>query len=279
MQAAADAAGLHAALDALRRRRIVQPQDAAPLDRLAAMLSACGRAQPGTVKFEMEVAHEAFLRRFGHVSLPLPLISPQTSLVLLGRDCAAIAEAVAALASLLPGQPIELVVADVGADPQTRLLAAHVRNLAVIHASGEAAASNLAVSVSRAPMLALLEGAPYGITRWPDQGTAWIGAAGSRRLAQFGIRLPAAPVFDPMVSLAVTRFGWSGADGLDSALEDGGGLEIADLALKLDRLGFRLMSCANLEDAAPPPDPARHWDRMARFRARWGNPRTQGATA
>jgi hypothetical protein len=273
LQAAADAIELRAGLDAMRRRRFAKPQDAAPLDRLAAMLFACAKAKPGTANFELEVAREVFLRRFGHVSLPPLQALPQASLVLVGRDCSNIAVSVATLAPLLKGQPIELVVADTGADPQTRLLAAQVRNLAVIHANGEAAASNLAAAVARAPLLALLEGAPSSINHWAAPGTAWIGAAGSRRLAQCGIRLPPAPFFQPQVLLAVARSGWCDAEGLDPALEDGGGLEIADLALKLDHLGFRLMSCATPDHAAAPPASTRHWDRMARFHAKWGNPR------
>lgn len=271
MQAAADAAKLRTALDTLRRHRTAQLHDASPLDRLAAMLSACGQTKPGTAAFEMEVMRETLLRRYGPLVLPPPSPSPHTSLILLGRNGAATAEQVAALAALWPGQTVELVVADPGTDPQTRLLAAFVQNLVVIHADGDAAAANLAVGATRAPALALLEGAPRDITCWPAPGTAWVGAAGSRCLAQVGRKLAAAPIFDPLVSLATTRSDWCGVGGLDPALEDGGGLDIADLALKLERLGARLLSCANPEDAAPPPVRTRNWDRMSRFRARWGS--------
>lgn len=271
MQAAEDASALRVALDTLRRRRAAPPHMSSPLDRLAAMLSACARAQPGTATFEMEVIRETLLRRFGALALPPPSPSPAVSLILLGRHYAATAEQVATLAALLPGQRIELVVADPGVDPQIRLLSAYVQNLVVIHAVGDAAAANLAVGATRAPMLALLEAAPRDITCWPASGTAWVGAAGSRCLAQIGRKLPAAPIFDPLVSLTVARADWCGAGGLDPSLEDGGGLDIADLALKLERSGTRLLSCANPEDATPPPDPARHWARMASFRARWGS--------
>lgn len=273
-QAAANAMGLRARLDALRHRHIAQPYDAAPLDRLAAMLSACAKAKPGSVEFAMEVAREAFLRRFGKVALPPSLSMPDTSLVLLGQSGLATAEAVVALASLLKGQKVDFVVADPGNDPQIRLLAAHVCNLVVIHADGAAAASNLASGATRAPMLALLRGAPECVTRWPAPGTAWIGVVGSRRLIQFGIRLPEAPVFDPHISLAMARSDWAIAQGLDLEMEDGGGLEFADLALKLDSAGVRVMSCGAgnglFEEAVAPLDAARHWHRMAHFRARWG---------
>lgn len=272
MQAATNAAGLRATLDALRLRRMAEAHDPAPLDRLAAILFASANAEPGSATFEMDVARTLFHRRFGPVALPPSPVSPEISLVLRGQDRPDIAGEVVALVTLLSGRQIELAVAHTDIEPNTRLLSALVRNLVVIHAESDAVACNGAVSVCRAPMLALLEGLPFGLAHWPDPGTVWVGSAGSRGLAHIGIRLPEAPIYDPMFALAVARSGWCDARGLDTALDDGSGLDIADLALKLDRLGFRLMSCAGPEHAAPPADPARHWDRMALFYSRWGSP-------
>ncbi len=233
------------------------------------MLTTAARIQPGSAAFEMAVAREMFLRRFGPILLPLPCATSDIGLVLRGSESGAMAEAIVSLSSRLAGQRIDLVVADASPDPHIRLLAAHIHNLRVMHGEDAATAANLCVSITRAAMIALVEGPPCSLAHWPEPGTVWVGAAGSQSLAQHGIILPAAPLYDKQIALAAARSDWCEAAGLDSALEDGGGLEIADLALKFDNLGLRLMSCAALEDATATPDPARHWACAALFRTRW----------
>ena len=272
MQMAQDARALRTATDALRLRAACGPDEAFVLDRMAAMLKASATARPGTPGFALEVEREAFLRQFGRVSLPQRSGPDDVSLVLMGETLTHVMGIIVALVAMLRDDGMEVLVADAGADPRTRLLPLHIAELRVIGGKDGASACNLAVSAARANSVVVLGGTPASPKLAPPPGSAWVGRAGSQSLARWGIRLPAAPKPQPGVLIATSRASWDAAGGLDGGMEDGDGLEIADLALRLHRAGTLVLSCDAFE-AQPqrPLDPGRQWHCVQRFRTNWGD--------
>lgn len=272
MEVAEDARALRTAADALRLRAACGPDEAFVLDRMAAMLKASATARPGTPGFALEVEREAFLRRFGLVALPQRSGADDASLVLMGDALADIMGIILALVPMLRDGGMEVLVADSGADPRTRLLPMHIAELRVIGGKDGVSACNLAVSAARGDSVVVLGGVPVSPQLAPPPGSAWVGGAGSRSLARWGIRLPAAPVPQAGVLIATSRASWQAQGGLDAGMEDGDGLEIADLALRLHRAGTLVLSCDAFEDQPRRPlDPGRQWQCVQRFRTKWGD--------
>jgi hypothetical protein len=268
----ADAKALRVAADGLRLRALGGPDEASVLERLAAMLGACGQARPGTPAFAMEVEREAFLRRFGRIALPLRVGPAEFSLVLSADPIMQTMAMIAAFARILPDGRAEMLVADDSTDPRTRLLPMHVAGLRVIGGKDATSACNLAVAAARCGDVVVLDAVPASTIMPPPPGVAWIGGAGSLSLARWGMKLPRAPAPQPGLTVAVSVASWRAAGGLDANMADGDGLEIADLALRLIDAGLQVMGCDTLEARARPSvDPDRQWRCVQRFRARWGD--------
>ena len=272
IQVAEDARALRTATDALRRRVACGPDEAFVLDQMAAMLRASAKARPGTPGFALEVEREAFLRQFGRVVLDQRSGPDDASLVLMGGALAHVMAMIVALVPMLRDGGMEVLVADMGADPRTRLLPLHIAELRVIGGEDAASACNLAVSAARGRNVAVLGGIPASTKLAPPAGQAWVGGTGSQSLARWGIRLPASPVAQPGVLIATSRASWQAVGGLDAEMDDGDGLAIADLVLRLHRAGTLVMSCDAFE-AQPrgPLDPSRQWRCVQRFRTIWGD--------
>ena len=267
-----EAQALRMTADGLGRRATGGPDEASVLERMAAMLGACSKARPGSPEFALQVEREAFRRQFGAVSLPDGSGEDGGSLVLLGGDLGPAVAMVQSLAPILADAELEILVADQGRDPRTRLLAMHIQGLRVISAGDAVSACNLAVAAARGSRIAILSGPVEASDPMPPKDVAWVGSAGSFSLARWGVMLPVASMAKPGLAIATARADWLAAGGLDPLMEDGDGLEIADLALRLHQSGIAVLSCGASEPwTRRPHDQKRQWQCIHRFRARWGD--------
>jgi hypothetical protein len=231
------------------------------------MLSASLRARPGTAGYAMEVAREIFRIRFGDVAFPAELQAPVVGVVLLAGGYEQTVASLVRLAPLLGLHRAELVLANGGQDPDIGMLPAQIDNLRVICGETVGVACNLAVRALRSPVAMVLE-AGVVVTDWgvPEADIAWIGAPGTASLSRWGLGLDHADRHLPW-RIAVARSHWEACGGLDPEMEDGRGLEIADIGLRLRGIGVRLMGMTGDVDG-----PAPCFDRQgAGFRARWGH--------
>jgi hypothetical protein len=276
----------------------------APLDEMAAFLAArswrAPLARPEDPAFVAAMAQEALHRRHAPFTVPQPPSAPEMTVLLLAApDCADSIAALRVLAVALGGRPAQLLLADDGADPRTALLPTVARGLHVSppvslsNPDGAACALNAAAASARGASLLLLraDAAPPSATALgqlfdavaaaPDQVLVGGGAVAS--LARWGLTPPGPgpALAGPLdLMLAVPRALWREAGGLNPAQEDGAGLELADLCLKLRLLGARPQAVrgpAGLSVPRVAPDPARAWQAALRFREAWGDPGRAGA--
>jgi len=259
-------ARLQQALDGLRGR-LAEPEPAvSPVARMAALLAAAAVAPPGSAGFAAAAAGAALSQRFGR----LDLLSPDAPLVTLVLSAANPSDAMAtlqALAPLLVGAGGEVILANDTDDPGLALLPTLVNGLRVI-GGDHGQASNLAVSAARAPVVMLLDASP-GWLALPLPDEVWIGPGAVGALERFGVRLaPSVPATHGL-RLAVSRAWWEAAGGLDTDIEDGQGLDLADLCLKLRLLGVKLVAMAGSAAPRRSVPTERHLAAQARFRARW----------
>jgi hypothetical protein len=248
------------------------PGDAAILQRLSAMLSVCTREPPGTPRYAIEVEREQFLRDFGVLSVPKVWKSDGISLVVAAGNFDHTAHVLAKLCPMLVESAMEVVITDNDTRPNIRMLPLHINGLRVVHAKTKAEACNLAVAASHGDGVALLEASPDALPARPPEGIVTLGPSVTNCLERWGVTVKTieGPQIPP--SIAAPRAAWIAAGGLDPALDCGDGLAIADLALRLHRLGMRLRSCgAPCKAADHYPDPALQWNCVARFQANWGH--------
>ena len=223
--------------------------------------------------------------------LNLPLIqTPCLTIGLLVRDASAELARIAALAPALALVRAEVLAIDPGNDPAAALRPAQVRNLRSVRdrrATGNAAACNLALAEARgarllwlgsssrlpsaAALLALadaMSGAAPAL--WLPSGATLAlpgGALAGGALAHHAIHLPAA--LGVMLCMDRALCGLLGP--LDADLDDGAGLDCADLACKARLLGVAVHEIS--EPGAPLATalrPSAGVAAQALFRSRWG---------
>eukprot|EP01037_Dinobryon_pediforme_P002620 gene2620-2660_t len=263
---------LQTQIASLKRRPAETGGDAAMLQRLSAMLSVCTREPPGTQRYTVEVEREQFLRRFGVLEIPKVWSADGTALILTTAAADGVALLLASLSPMLASAPMEVMVVDDGTSRDTRMLPLHVKNIRVLHAKTKAEACNLAVAAAHADHVAVLEEALDTLPSLPPEGVVCLGPSASICLERWGVTVK--PMEGPEVVPAISapRAAWLAAGGLDPTIDCGDGLAIADLALRLQRLGMRLRTCgASPGNHTQHPDPERQWNCVARFQSRWGH--------
>jgi hypothetical protein len=267
--AAGTLARLQQALDGLRAR-MAEPEPAvSPMARMAALLAAAAVAPPGSAGFAVAAASAALSQRFGTLALPLPE-APLVTLVLSAANPSDAMATLHALAPLLGDAAGEVLLANDTDDPGMALLPTLVGGLRVI-GGDHGQACNLAVSAARAPVVMLLDASP-GRLAVPSPEEVWLGPGAVDALERFGVRLgPPEPAIHGL-RLAVSRAWWEAAGGLDGDIDDGQGLDLADLCLKLRLLGVKLVPMAGSATPRRVVPTERHLVAQARFRARWGAP-------
>ena len=264
-RAAGTLAQLQQALDRLRAR-MAEPEPAvAPMARMAAMLAAAAVAPVGSAGFAAAAARAALSQRFGALELP-SADAPVVSLVLSAADTADAMGSLHGLAALLGDVAGEVLLADDSADPGLALLPTLVRGIRVI-GGDDGQACNLAGLAARAPVVMLLDAAP-GRLDLPLADEVWLGAGAVDAMERVGIRLGPPVQSVAGLRLATSRAWWQAAGGLDGEMDDGGGLDLADLGLKLRLLGARLVPMGGAARRGLPTE--RYCAAQARFRARWG---------
>ncbi len=296
-RAASDVAALQAQVAALQARlagRAAAARAQAPLDHMAALLAVrswrAPLAAPDAPGFAAAMAQEALHRRHAGFALPRTPATPVASLLLLAApDCADTIAALRVLAVALDGRAVQLLLADDGQDPRTALLPGVVRGLQMSSPSGEGAAAgfNAAMPGARGAALVLLRAdtaPPSGVALErlldavlanPDQ--VLVGPAGVQAMARWGVPVPPPSLALPGaldLLMVLPRALWQAAGGLDPAQEDGAGLELADLCLKLRLLGAPAGAVTVPDSVAVPrvtADPARAWQAALRFRDAWGD--------
>jgi hypothetical protein len=260
-------ARLQLALDGLRARMAEPEPTERPMARMAALLAAAAVAPPGSPGFAAAAANATLSQRFG----PLDLPSADAPLITLVLSAANPSEAMAtlhALAPLLNDAAGEVMLANDTADPGMALLPTLVRGLRVI-GGDHGQSCNLAVSAARAPTVMLLDAAPRRLAV-PLPEEVWLGPGALDALDRFGVRLGPPVHAIPGLRLAVSRASWEAAGGLDGEMDDGHGLDLADLCLKLRLLGAKLVPIAGHAAPRGTALTERHLAAHARFRARWG---------
>lgn len=267
--AAETLARLQQALDGLRARLAGPDTAVSPMARMAALVAAAAVAPPGSPGFAAAAASAALSQRFG----ALDLRSPDVPLVTLVLSAANPYEAMAtlhALAPLLRDTAGEIILANDNDDPGMALLPTLVRGLRVI-GGDQGRSCNLAVSAAHAPTMMLLNAAP-GRLAVPSPEEVWLGPGAVDALERSGVRLGPSVQAIHGLRLAVSHAWWEAAGGLDGEMDDGQGLDLADLCLKLRLLGAKLVPMAG--SAAPRRIvlTERHLAAQARFRARWAAP-------
>lgn len=293
-RAAAELAELQAELaDLLARQQDRAMTRAAPFDQLAAMLAVrswrAPGAEPTSPAFAVAVAQEELLRRHASFAMPAAPVRPQASLVLLAApDIDNTIAALRVLARGLGDHNVAVVLADDGADARTALVHTVVRGLTIAPPAGETADSlNAAISAVSGPLVVILRADPRALSSVAlavllqamaaAPGTVLIGSAGADSLARWGL-MPAgtAPLDVPApldVIVAMSLAQWHEAGGLDATLDDGAGLDCADLCLKLRLLGTPVRAVASPPGLARivAPDARRALRMATRFRERWGD--------
>ena len=283
-----------ALLQARLTQRQAQARERSPLDHMAAFLAARSwrvpHAAPEDPAFAAAMAQEALHRRHPGFTVAPPPAAPAVTVVLLASpDCADTIAALRVLATTLRHENAELLLADDGRDPRTALLPSVASGLRISPPAGAgvAATLNAAADSARGGALLLLRAdtaPPSGVALTgllhriaADTQGLLVGGAVVDCLARWGLTLPepgpvlAAPLD---VMLAVPRRRWHEAGGLDPAQEDGAGLELADLCLRLQLLGCTPRRIAAQNSVSVPrivPDPARAWQAALRFRDIWGD--------
>ena len=271
--AAVELAQAQAAVDRLRARMARPRPVEAALPRMAAMLQACGVARPGTFEFAAALARIELQHRCGQLDLPASPADPRVTLVLSATSLDATVALLRRVAPDLVAQQAELLLADDGDEPGIAVLAATLRHLRVITGEDAVSACNLAAIAGRGTRVAWLEG-EAAIDQWPTAGEneVLVGPEAADALARFGVSLGSPGGRAPGLRIMVPRDLWHAAGGLDPAMDDGGGLALADLCLKLRLLGARLTP---LESERPASSrrvaSARVWQAVESFRARWGD--------
>jgi hypothetical protein len=221
------------------------------------------------------------------------LAAPALSLILRATDAEATARRIAALAPAAELAGMDVIVVDPGTDPFAALLPARARHLRYWRDTGattRAAAINLAATVARGTRLLLL-----------DETTPAPSAAALLALASAVSRLAPAMLLGPSANAALARAGepraaevarlpgrlglvacveralWPDLGPLDVALDDGAGLECADLTLRARLLGLDARAVGEPAAADPAADlamprlsPAETRRALAAFTARWG---------
>lgn len=260
------------------RERTARPRGAdLALERMAVLTAAqaWSDARPGSPAFAVAVAREELRRRLGGRELPAPIHPIRVSTIYRAGSIDSSLVALPALAEGLRATRGELLVADAGADPRTALLPSLLRHLRLMDGGGDAAtACNLCVSGARGETVLLLGPGISAFTALPAIGAdeVWVGRRAVDSLARWGVGLGPSQPGGAGFDLALPRALWHEAGGLDPVMQDGGGLDLADLCLKLRLLGARLIPWAVSGG---------HWHAVAAgsqaeaaaeaFRARWGD--------
>jgi hypothetical protein len=267
---------------------------ATPLDHMAAFLAVRSWRAPQAAhdapSFAAAMAQEALLRRHAPFTLPPPPRKPWLSVLLLAApDCADTIAALRVLAVALSGRGAQLILVDDGLDPRTALLPGLVRGLQMSQPSGEGAAAclNTAAHVARGTMLLLLRAdtaPPSGValSRLMDAMAAnpervLAGPDAVDAMARWGMpAIPPALTLETALDLLIClpRALWQSAGGLDAMQEDGAGLELADLCLKLRLLDAPSHAVIVADSVSVPrvaPDPGKAWHAALRFRDAWGD--------
>lgn len=274
------------------RVRLGQPSAATRMRSVFGVLAARLADAPGA-------ASRPWLPRpFGGVGLPdgppvlLPNVaSPVLSVILPVGDAVPALRRIASLAVGLAQAGAELMAVDCGRDPLAALLPGRVRNLRYLRdplAAGTARAANLAAAHARGRWLVML-----------GDDTAHPSAAALLALAEIAVARPQAVLFGPAVIAAIARVDgpapthtaalparlgvafclprdqWRLLGPLEAPLQDGAGLECADLAFKAALLGIPVVAVSEPAAVASAPGPvvaeaARR--ALAAFHARWGAP-------
>lgn len=258
---------LQSTLAALRRRVARPAPDAGALPRLAALLLASVDARPGTTEFAIAAARHALEQWPGRLQLPPAPFRPRVSLVLRA------ASAMPALRGLAPGllqAQAEILVIDDTSDPEIAIWADAWPGLCLISGEDHVAACNLAVAAASAPEIVLQSGPGASGEAWPRPGAGevLVGPGAGAALARWGIGLGPTAGCHTGLGLALSRTLWNETGGLDPAMADGQGLELADLCLKARLLGARLVPAAGADRGC---GGAPSWPAVAAFRARWGD--------
>jgi len=266
-----------------------------PLQQMAAMLAVrswrAPKASADAPSFAAAMAQEELLRRHAGFTLPRQNVDAGVGIVLLAAP--EVDHTIAALRSLataMSGLDVSLVLADDGSDPRTALIHTVARGVAVAPPVGGHACDTLNAAVDglrcgcvvilRAvalpPSTVALHSLLLALSDAPE--TALLGTPGGDSLGRWGMantELPLALPAPLALMLAVRRAHWTEAGALDGALEDGAGLECADLALRLRLLGHDVRDVRTPEAAASAalvaPDARRAWRAATRFRERWGD--------
>ena len=222
----------------------------------------------------------------------LPALSdPDMTVAFVARDGRAALRRIDALAPALALARAELLVVDAARDTLAAQLPAQVRNLRYLRDAGAASTSvafNIAAQHARGGQLVLLGDAPeepsaaalLALARVTGRAASglWLGMPGMAAVAEqdappaVAARLPA-----PLgLLLCLNRAAWQALGPLDPAMEDGAGLEFADLAFKARMLGMPVHGVAEPAAGCSAPVAVQGAGmaavRAARagFRQRWG---------
>jgi hypothetical protein len=184
----------------------------------------------------------------------------------------------------LAGQDAALILADAGADPHTLLLPGLVSGLALAHQPSQAAAVNAAVAMLRAEVIVVLHAGrpPSGVSlaclgqHLKTHPASLLTGDTVRDILERWAMQPHAPllnlpgVLDLLLATSATL--WREAGGLDPDMEDGAGLDYADLALRLGLLGaaWHVVETPARQTTRAAAEPGLAWQAATRFRTRWG---------
>lgn len=273
----AQIAALESELGGLRTLASGRTAASQAMQQLAQHAQAASRGQATSVTGHAASLVKAVLQsQLEGLTLPASPETPAISVVLSHATVPAVIDTLHAVAPGLAKLSAEILLADLGHDPTASLLAAHLQHLRVMQGANRALACNVCVTAARGEWIILLtpgrpsatEATLAALAARLRPNRVVVGRLVQDSLARHGVPLgPAAPGPSGLL-LALPRALWIAASGLDPAFEDGGGLVLADLCLRLRLLGARLVPL----DGGRAPDRAEDIpDAALAFRARWGD--------